>query len=108
MANSNAVSSLFCVGFLGSMRMSSQELEERFAKARDDNIQKLLQEAIPLNTRKAMDTWLRCSFNVFRSEAFAHSHRVFDATLKVKKAEGLEPAVRYKDLITAKVTVSYL
>ena len=84
--------------------MSSQELEERFAKAGDDNIQKILQEAIPLNTRKATDTWLRCSFNIFRSEALAHSHRIFDATLK--KAEGLEQAIRHKDPITAEVTVS--
>ena len=32
-------------------------------------------------------------FNVFKNEMFAQSHRVFEATLKVKKAGGLEPNV---------------
>ena len=38
---------------------------------------------------------------MFKSEAFAQSHRVLDATLKTKKVQGLEPAVKHKDPLTA-------
>ena len=39
-------------------------------------------------------------FNIFKSDCFSRSHAVLDATLKVKKVEGLEPAVRHKEAIS--------
>ena len=38
---------------------------------------------------------------MFKSEAFAQSHRVLDATLKPEKVHGLEPTVKHKDPLTA-------
>ena len=40
-------------------------------------------------------------FNIFKSECFAQSHRVLDATLRSKKGEGLEPAVTHKEPLSA-------
>ena len=39
-------------------------------------------------------------FNIFKSDCFSRSHAVLDATLKVKKVEGLEPAVRHKEALS--------
>ena len=36
-------------------------------------------------------------FNLFKSACFSQSHRVLDATLKTKTADGLEPAVNHKE-----------
>ena len=38
---------------------------------------------------------------MFKSNAFSESHRIFDATLKLKKAKGLEPAVLHKESLTS-------
>ena len=39
-------------------------------------------------------------FNLFKSACFSQSHRVLDATLKAKKAAGLEPAVNHKEALS--------
>ena len=39
-------------------------------------------------------------FNLFKSVEFLQSHRVLDATLKVKKLDGEEPSVRHKASLT--------
>ena len=43
---------------------------------------------------------LKRPFNLFKTAVFTESHRVFDATLKMKKIDGLEPAVVHKEAIT--------
>ena len=43
---------------------------------------------------------LKRPFNLFKTAVFTESHRVFDATLKMKKVDGLEPAVVHKEAIT--------
>ena len=40
-------------------------------------------------------------FNIFKSECFAQSHRVSDATLRSNKGKGLEPAVQHKEPLSA-------
>ena len=39
-------------------------------------------------------------FNLFKSVEFSHSHRVLDATLKMKKLAGEEPSVQHKSALT--------
>ena len=43
---------------------------------------------------------LKRPFNLFKTAVFTESHRVFDATLKMKKVDGLEPAVVHEEAIT--------
>ena len=43
---------------------------------------------------------LKRPFNLFKTAVFTESHRVFDATLKIKKVDGLERAVVHKEAIT--------
>ena len=39
-------------------------------------------------------------FNLFKSACFSQSDRVLDATLKARKAAGLEPAVNHKEALS--------
>ena len=40
-------------------------------------------------------------FNIFKSECFAQSHGVLEATLRSKQGEGLGPAVQHKEPLSA-------
>ena len=43
---------------------------------------------------------LKQPFNLFKSEVFAESSRVFDAALKKNKGNGLEPSVFHKEALS--------